>query len=218
MTGLARAKPGTAIIQRLSATASSNRPMLQRGSRGHYVKVVQRWLGVAVDGIYGPITEAAVERFQRNHGLLVDGIVGPNTWEALDRVYGGNTSRGGDREPVSGAAAAVDYAYAQLDDRYAYGGDGPEAFDCSGLTMMAWQQAGVQLPHSSSQQAQYGTAVSWSQLQPGDLMFFYNPISHVGIYVGDGKMIAASNPQDDVELVNVNVDYWRNHFTAARRY
>lgn len=122
------------------------------------------------------------------------------------------------RKPRGGAAAVVDYAYAQLGDRYTYGGDGPHAFDCSGLSMMAWRQAGVRLPHSSRQQAERGKPVGWGQLRPGDLMFFYNPIHHVGIYVGDGQMIAASNPEDDVELVNVEVDYWRDHFTTARRY
>lgn len=189
--------------------------MLERGSRGHYVKVVQRKLGITVDGIFGPVTEAAVKRFQGRQGLAVDGIVGPNTWAALDRVSG---SGGGGGDPSGGAAAAVAYARSQVGDSYAYGADGPGSFDCSGLTMMAWRQAGVDLPHSSSGQAERGTPVSWSQLRPGDLMFFYSPISHVGIYVGDGRMVAASNPEDDVEVVNVDSSYWRQNFTTARRH
>jgi cell wall-associated NlpC family hydrolase len=102
---------------------------------------------------------------------------------------------------VSGRAGeAVRYAYAQLGDRYVWGAAGPDAFDCSGLTMMAWRAAGVSLPHSSRSQYSMGTHVSRSQLQPGDLVFFYSPISHVGIYIGDGKMIHAPNPSERVQI------------------
>lgn len=97
--------------------------------------------------------------------------------------------------PASGrAAAAIAYARAQLGDSYVYGATGPDAFDCSGLTMMAWAQAGVGLPHSSSAQYSSGPHVSSSDLQPGDLVFYYSPISHVGIYVGNGMIIHAARP------------------------
>jgi cell wall-associated NlpC family hydrolase len=96
--------------------------------------------------------------------------------------------------PSGGAAAAVSYALAQVGDAYVYGAAGPSAFDCSGLTMMAWAQAGVALPHSSSAQTGSGTPVSTSALQPGDLVFYYSPISHVGIYVGGGMVVHAANP------------------------
>jgi peptidoglycan DL-endopeptidase CwlO len=107
--------------------------------------------------------------------------------------------------PASGrAAAAVDFAYAQLGDRYVYGGTGPDAWDCSGLTMMAWRAAGVSLPHSSRGQYSAGTHVSRSQLQPGDLVFFYSPISHVGIYIGGGRIIHAPNPSRRVEIAPIS--------------
>jgi peptidoglycan DL-endopeptidase CwlO len=103
--------------------------------------------------------------------------------------------------PASGrAAVAVKYAYAQLGDAYVWGASGPNAFDCSGLTMMAWRAAGVSLPHSSRQQYSSGRHVSRSSLQPGDLVFFYSPISHVGIYVGGGNMIHAPNPSERVMI------------------
>lgn len=106
---------------------------------------------------------------------------------------------------VSGrAGAAVDYAFAQVGDAYVYGASGPASFDCSGLTMMAWAQAGVSLPHSSSQQMSYGTSVSFSDLQPGDLVFYYSPVSHVGIYVGNGRMVHAANPSDGVVTAPVS--------------
>jgi peptidoglycan DL-endopeptidase CwlO len=101
------------------------------------------------------------------------------------------------------AAAAVEYALAQVGDAYVWGAEGPDAFDCSGLTLMAWRQAGVSLPHSSSMQMSSGTPVSQSQLQPGDLVFYYSPVSHVGIYIGDGKLVHAANPSTGVEVTGV---------------
>ncbi len=107
--------------------------------------------------------------------------------------------------PASGgAAAAVQYALAQVGDAYVYGAAGPDAFDCSGLTMMAWAQAGVALPHSSSAQMGSGTPVSVSALQPGDLVFYYSPVSHVGIYIGNGQIVHASNPSQPVNVAPVS--------------
>lgn len=106
--------------------------------------------------------------------------------------------------PASGrAAAAVQYALAQVGDSYVYGAAGPSAFDCSGLTMMAWAQAGVALPHSSSAQFGSGPHVSSDDLQPGDLVFYYSPISHVGIYIGNGLIVHAANPGTGVVVSSV---------------
>jgi cell wall-associated NlpC family hydrolase len=93
--------------------------------------------------------------------------------------------------PNPNAQTAVETARAQLGKPYVYAAAGPDAFDCSGLTMYAWAAAGVSLPHSS--QAQYASLphVAQSQLQPGDLVFFGSPIHHVGIYAGGGTMIEA---------------------------
>lgn len=97
--------------------------------------------------------------------------------------------------PAEGRAAiAIRYAMAQVGGRYSYGGVGPDAFDCSGLMMMAWAQAGIGLPHSSRAQFGVGTRVSASQLQPGDMVFYYSPISHVGMYIGNGLIVHAANP------------------------
>ena len=107
--------------------------------------------------------------------------------------------------PASGrAAAAVKYALAQVGDGYVYGAAGPSAFDCSGLTMMAWAQAGVGLPHSSS--AQYGTGphIAEGDLQPGDLVFYYSPISHVGMYIGNGMIVNAENPGAGVRVTSLH--------------
>lgn len=98
------------------------------------------------------------------------------------------------------ASAAVQYAMAQVGDNYVYGAAGPDSFDCSGLTMMAWAAAGVSLPHSSSAQYNLGSRVAASDLQPGDLVFYYSPISHVGMYIGNGMIVHAANPSTDVAV------------------
>ena len=98
------------------------------------------------------------------------------------------------------ASIAVDFALAQLGDPYVYGAAGPDAWDCSGLTMGAWGAAGVSLPHASSMQPSYGTPVSISDLQPGDLVFYYSPISHVAIYLGNGQIIHAPHTGDVVRI------------------
>jgi cell wall-associated NlpC family hydrolase len=118
------------------------------------------------------------------------------------------SSGGGGPTPVSfpkttasgGAAKAVAYAKAQVGKPYAYGADGPDSFDCSGLTMMAWAQAGVSLPHSSTAQYDATRRISAGELQPGDLIFYYSPISHVAIYVGGGMQVAATHTGDYVRL------------------
>jgi peptidoglycan DL-endopeptidase CwlO len=107
---------------------------------------------------------------------------------------------GGGGGASGSAAAAVSYARAQVGDPYCYGGAGPGCFDCSGLTMMAWQQAGVSLPHSSAAQYNVGRRISASELQPGDLIFYYSPISHVSIYIGGGQRISATHTGDYVRV------------------
>ena len=97
--------------------------------------------------------------------------------------------------PASGRAAqAVAYAMAQVGKSYVYGATGPSSFDCSGLTMSAWQSAGVTIPRTAAAQMSAGTPVSSSNLQPGDLVFYYSPVSHVGMYIGNGRIVNAENP------------------------
>lgn len=122
--------------------------------------------------------------------------------ELLSRSSG--TTRLPSDVPASGrAAAAVGYALAQVGDAYVYGAAGPSAFDCSGLTMMSWAQAGVGLPHSSSAQFGSGPHVGSGDLRPGDLVFYYSPISHVGLYIGNGLIVHAANPGAGVRVAGV---------------
>ncbi|MFI9153891.1 NlpC/P60 family protein [Streptomyces sp. NPDC053367] len=102
--------------------------------------------------------------------------------------------------PDSRAAAAVSYAYSKLGSPYVWGATGPDAFDCSGLVLAAYRSAGVELPRTTYAQIGAGRRVSRSELLPGDLVFFYSAISHVGIYIGNGQMIHAPNPSAPVRV------------------
>jgi cell wall-associated NlpC family hydrolase len=116
--------------------------------------------------------------------------------------------------PNANVASVLQAAYSVIGTPYQYGGSSPETgFDCSGFTMWAWSHAGVYLPHSSA--AQYASLphVAQSDLQPGDLVFFYSPISHVGIYVGGGSMIHSPQTGSVVSVVPI---YWDSFAGAAR--
>ncbi|MEU3733942.1 NlpC/P60 family protein [Streptomyces sp. NPDC033538] len=104
------------------------------------------------------------------------------------------------KAPNSRAAAAVAYAHQKLGSPYVWGATGPDAFDCSGLIQAAYRAAGVSLPRTTYAQIDTGRRVSRSELRPGDLVFFYPGISHVGIYIGDGRMIHAPNPSAPVRV------------------
>ena len=113
---------------------------------------------------------------------------------------------------ASSAQRAIDYARAQLGKPYRWGAAGPDAFDCSGLTMRAWQRGGTYLPHWSVAQARAVTRVSYAKLLPGDLIFWSDNgqasgTYHVGLYIGGGKMIHAPRPGKVVEIQSVF--YWR---------
>ncbi len=101
------------------------------------------------------------------------------------------------------AQAAVRFALAQVGKPYVFGAAGPGSFDCSGLTMAAWRKGGVSLPHSAADQYNYGHHVSTGALEPGDLLFFYQPIGHVTIYIGDGLMVSAPTEGEPVQVVSV---------------
>ncbi|MEU2145004.1 MULTISPECIES: C40 family peptidase [Streptomyces albovinaceus subgroup] len=115
---------------------------------------------------------------------------------------GTGTGPGSGSGAGSGYAAKAEkvlaFARAQIGKPYVWGATGPSSYDCSGLTQAAWREAGVTLPRTTWDQVEVGTRVATSDLQPGDLVFFYDDISHVGIYKGDGMMIHAPKPGANV--------------------
>ena len=122
--------------------------------------------------------------------------------------YKGDNTRG---------SIALKYALKQVGDVYVWAAAGPTKWDCSGLTMRAFQQAGVSLPHSSRIQVKYGKSISFGAVKPGDLLFFGNPISHVSIYMGGGKMVQAPRPGKRVEVIPFTKRFGAKPFVGARR-
>lgn len=108
---------------------------------------------------------------------------------------------------------ALRWALTKRGDPYVWGGSGPDQFDCSGLVMWAYAQVGISLPHFTGNQWNSGVHVSRSQLEPGDLVFFFADLSHVGLYVGDGFMLAA--PQTG-EVVQIQPVFWSDYVGAVR--
>lgn len=117
--------------------------------------------------------------------------------------------------PSAAARQAVNFALRQVGKPYVFGAAGPSSYDCSGLTMAAWASAGVHLPHSAADQYNYGIHVPESALQPGDLLFFYQPIEHVTMYIGDGLMVSAPTAGEDVQVVPLS--YFQSDFAGATR-
>jgi cell wall-associated NlpC family hydrolase len=121
--------------------------------------------------------------------------------------------------PISGpfgskiAALALRNAITKKGLPYVWGGAGPTGYDCSGLVMWAYKQLGINLPHSSAQQSRIGTPVSRADLRPGDLVFFYSPVSHVGIYLGDNKIFNAFERGQPLKVSDMS----RLPFHNARR-
>ena len=134
--------------------------------------------------------------------------------QAVVDAHGDRASRSADRETAAAsgpvvanseaAQVAVAVAMAQRGKPYVWAAAGPGSFDCSGLTAFAYKAAGIDLPHSSAQQSRMGQAVARADLQPGDLVFFYSPVSHVGIYIGNGQMVHAPTSGDVVKVASVD--------------
>lgn len=146
------------------------------------------------------------ERLLREEADRENKILGDSKKYALE--YKGDNSRG---------SLALKFALAQIGDIYVWAAAGPTRWDCSGLTMRAFQKAGVSLPHSSRAQINYGKSISYSSLKPGDLLFFGKPISHVAMYMGGGKMVQAPRPGKRVEVVQLTKKFGRKPFVGARR-
>ncbi|MFE9818631.1 NlpC/P60 family protein [Streptomyces sp. NPDC005773] len=136
----------------------------------------------------------------------------PTERAAYDASEGGRGAAHADRSaprstaqaPNARAAEAVAFAYTALGKPYVWGATGPSSFDCSGLTQAAYRSAGVSLPRTTYTQINAGRRVSRSELAPGDLVFFYSGITHVGLYIGNGQMIHAPRPGAPVRIAPID--------------
>jgi peptidoglycan DL-endopeptidase CwlO len=211
-TQSARSDVATAagLRDQLSSTASSEVSALSQ-VRGQLARMV------AADQAATQTAQAAAARARLqalSHTTARAGrpVSRDNPLPALGGGIGGGGGSGGTRGGGSGvgpigpapaqsgaAGVALEWAQRELGKPYVYGGAGPDSFDCSGLIMYIFGQAGVSLPHSAAGQWDDTTRISYAEARPGDLVFFYQPVDHVGIYVGNGEMIDAPHTGADVE-------------------
>ncbi|WP_122939810.1 C40 family peptidase [Brachybacterium sp. EE-P12] len=194
--------PATAPTVAPSAALNTTQK-LRWGSRGSSVKELQTALNshganLAVDGVFGKRTHAAVKDYQSSKGLQVDGVVGPKTRGALN----GGVSTGGASAPSassgsssSSSSAIVNAARSAVGTPYSWGGSSLSGMDCSGLVNYAYKAAGISLPRTSGQIANGGRWISQSQAQPGDIVAWSG---HVAIYAGNGQIIDASGSKQRV--------------------
>lgn len=170
-----------------------------------------------LDDVTGKLKEAEKQKADLNKQVKVQ--------KKLLQQLGGqdptdNNSGGGGGHysgPASGnARTAINFAYAQMGKPYVYGSDGPSSYDCSGLTEKAWAAAGVDIGRDTYAQWANVKHISKSDLQPGDLVFF-NSLGHVGLYIGNGKMIHAPHTGTVVQIADISSGYYVSAFYGAGR-
>ncbi|EOR70628.1 cell wall-associated hydrolase (invasion-associated proteins) [Thermobifida fusca TM51] len=185
-------------------------------------------VGVITAVLQSPVGEVLHDNV-REMVCLVDGPeCGGETWTEIQRPeepeeYVFTFPIGYYNGPVIGegdARVAIEWALSKQGLPYVWGGTGPHGYDCSGLVQGAWRAAGVQIPRTTWEQRAALPPVSRDQLQPGDLIFFhtmsnYPPPTHVGMYIGDGKMVHAGNPVNVTQVFGN--PYWESRWVSAAR-
>jgi cell wall-associated NlpC family hydrolase len=224
---LGLAASGAPATSASSPAASARAARIDDALPAATTRALQAKLGLAADGVFGPQTRQAVRAYQAAHGLEVDGIVGPATLGSLGLSSAATTRTAAASETSADAAApaaaagvqaAVSAAMSKIGAPYTYGGNGPSSFDCSGLTVWAFRQAGIALPRTSFAQYGMGTAVSKAGIQAGDLVFFNTDgagASHVGIATSATTAVSATS--HGVMTHSISDSYWGAHFLGARR-
>ena len=138
--------------------------------------------------------------------------------QAAETFTSGSATSGGGYSVSSRAQAAVRYALAQVGEPYSFSARPPNSWDCSKLTAAAWAQSGVGLTALSYTQWDQTKRVPVSEIQPGDLVFYFgSDVHHVAIYIGNGKMVSASNPSDGVEIINFLGPWYKERFSGVGR-
>jgi peptidoglycan hydrolase-like protein with peptidoglycan-binding domain len=196
--------------------------LMSYGSQGQAVYSLQEELANlgydtgGIDGVFGPCTQNAVVEFQKKYNLSVDGIVGPETMSILERLN--TASRGGYRRTSN--YKIVDIAKQYVGTPYIYGGTSPSGFDCSGLTSYVYNQIGYNIGRTAEDQFYNGRAVSLSDLQPGDLIFFSTSggsPTHVAIYLGNNQLMHMSFSAQRACICDFS-GWFRENYIGARRY
>lgn len=199
--------------------------VVRYGMSGSLVTALQKQLGTTADGQFGPLTLSVVKSFQTTHKISADGygVVGSATWSALGGMPCGlslnppptSTPAPGGGGATTATAAQVAQVVAiatkYLGVPYVYGGSTPKGFDCSGLTSYSYAQVGLSLPRVAAAQQSY--LKSTTTPLPGDLVFFGRPAHHVGIYIGNGQMIAAPYPG---QVVRIQAIYQPTNYGTLR--
>jgi murein DD-endopeptidase len=127
-----------------------------------------------------------------------------------------------DRADYDSRKLVVSTALDQIGVPYHYGGTTPTGFDCSGLVQFSYAQAGIALPHQTGELIKAGPRISYADAKPGDLLFYSfrdrrRRSQHVGIYLGDDKMVHAPVSGSKVEIVQADDPSWTSHFVGAVR-
>lgn len=200
-------------------------PILKQGMAGEEVAHLQSKLlelgfyTDAVDGKFGTQTRLAVMHFQQATGIEPDGVVGTLTWQALREYHEQpELSRSGGNERKGQQIAA--FATRYLGTPYAWSGQTPGGFDCSGFIVYVLEHFGITVPRTADEQFAVGQWVSRTELKPGDLVFFstYAPgPSHVGIYLGGDLFIHASSAAGEVTVTSMKKEYYVARYLGARR-
>lgn len=197
---------------------------LKLNSKGHDVKLLQdslKALGYlqinSTTENFASMTEKALIAFQKDLGLKADGIANTETIAALNKVlhlHGIEIDTTPPAPTVSKGDQIAATAKKFLGNRYVAGGTSPSGFDCSGFTTYVFRQHGISLPRTSGAQRGVGQSVSRANIQPGDILAYSG---HVGIYIGNGQMIHASNPTRGVVIDNVFSGYYSGRLLSIRR-
>lgn len=239
----ASAPPSPVTTPRTPAEAARARPLLKRGAGpgNPAVVYVQQFLHVTPSiGYFGSRTRAAVRAYQRSLGIRATGKVGPQTWAAIlaGRVVAQpqptqaprgepiDTSRGGSDSPrpssqrKTAREVALAFALAQVGKKYVLGGNGPDAFDCSGLVQQAYLKAGIKLPRTAAKQRFAGEQIGIGKIKPGDLLYYEDGSkrrAHIALYAGNGKAVEAANPRRGVRMRDLEMAWYHDRFVTAVR-
>ena len=227
--GLNAAGKVTADVLNIRAAAKSGSTSLGTVTNGTVIAVTGietgGWFAVSYNGVSGYVASQYV--LICSPASITSAADKPaGTADAAESTETAETTEATDStvSPSASASDIVSVAQQYLGVPYVYGGSSPSGFDCSGFTMYVFAQVGISLPHGATSQLSYGTEVSRSNLQPGDLVFFqdYGAVaSHVGIYIGGDQFIHASSSSGNSRCVttsSLSESYYASHYLTARRH